>query len=168
MSEDTTEAPKKKRQPPSKAKLSTLPTKGGVEARRIAAVILEVLAGGRTPTDAAGALGTSLPRYYALEARALAGLLGACEPTPPGKKRTAEAELSAMKKELERAKREVARYQALVRASQRAIGIAAPVARPPQKGKRRKRPTVRALRAVEAIQSTPEPSSVAETPSSSA
>lgn len=147
MTETTSEAPKKKRTPPSHAKLSTLPEKGGVEARRTAAVVLEVLGGGRTPSDAAAVLSTSLPRYYAIEAKALGGLVAACEPTTPGKKRTSEAEISALKKELERAKREAARYQALVRASQRTIGIAAPTAKPKEKGKRRKRPTVRALKA---------------------
>lgn len=161
MSETTNEAPKKKAKVPPRPKLSALPTKGGAEARRTAAVILEVLAGGRTPSDAAAALGTSLPRYYAIEAKALGGLLAACEPTTPGKKRTAEAELSAVKKDLDRARREAARYQALVRASQRTIGITAPVVRPAQKGKRRKRPTVRALKAVQAIQSAPEMPSAA-------
>jgi hypothetical protein len=33
------------------------------EAKRVAAAILEVLAGARTPTEAAQALGLSLPRY---------------------------------------------------------------------------------------------------------
>ena len=47
----------------------------GAEAKRISSAILEVLAGARTPVDAAGALGVTLPRYYALEARALEGFL---------------------------------------------------------------------------------------------
>jgi hypothetical protein len=34
------------------------------EAQRFAAAILEVLAGIRTPTDAAAVLGVSVPRYY--------------------------------------------------------------------------------------------------------
>jgi len=37
-------------------------------------------AGARTPTEAAQALGLSLPRYYLLEERALQGMLVACEP----------------------------------------------------------------------------------------
>jgi hypothetical protein len=37
------------------------------DARRRAAAVLEVLAGARTPTQAAEALGVSLPRYYLLE-----------------------------------------------------------------------------------------------------
>ena len=41
------------------------------EAQRFAAAILEVLAGVRTPTDAAAALGISVPRYYLWEQRAL-------------------------------------------------------------------------------------------------
>lgn len=43
------------------------------DARRRAAAVLEVLAGARTPTQAAEALGVSLPRYYLLEQRAIGG-----------------------------------------------------------------------------------------------
>ena len=46
----------------------------GTEAKRAAAVILEVLAGVRTPTAAAAALAIRLPRYYLLEQRAVQGL----------------------------------------------------------------------------------------------
>src|SRR4051794_22583 len=49
------------------------------EARRVAAAILEVLAGVQTPGEAATGLGISLPRYYQLEMRAVAGLVVACE-----------------------------------------------------------------------------------------
>ena len=45
------------------------------EARRLAAAILEVLAGMRSPTEAAQALSISGPRYYTLEQRALEGLV---------------------------------------------------------------------------------------------
>ena len=45
-----------------------------VEAKRIAAAILEALAGERTPIQAAQALSVSLPRYYQLEAAGLRGL----------------------------------------------------------------------------------------------
>src|SRR5687768_12360377 len=41
------------------------------EAQRLAATILEVLGGVRSPPQAAQALAISLPRYYQLEARAL-------------------------------------------------------------------------------------------------
>jgi len=46
--------------------------------------------------------------------------------------------------------RECARKQALLRASQRAAGIQAPASK--AKGKRRRRPTVRALKMVDALQ----------------
>src|SRR4030095_4001157 len=58
------------------------------EAGRLCVVILEVLAGVRTPTDAAGTLGVSPPRYYALESRALGGLLEACPRRPQGPRGT--------------------------------------------------------------------------------
>ena len=54
------------------------------EAKRLAAAILEVLAGVRTPAEAAQALSIPLPRYYHLEVRALHGLLTGCEPRPRG------------------------------------------------------------------------------------
>jgi hypothetical protein len=50
---------------------------GSREARRLAAAVLEVLAGVRSPSDAARVLGLSLARYYQLEQRALAGLVTA-------------------------------------------------------------------------------------------
>ena len=48
------------------------------DAQRFATGILEVLAGVRTPTDAAAAMGISVPRYYLWEQRALEGLVAAC------------------------------------------------------------------------------------------
>src|SRR5271155_4376029 len=54
------------------------------DAKQRAAAILEVLAGGRTPTQAAQALGLSLGRYYLLEDKALAAVVAACEPQPRG------------------------------------------------------------------------------------
>jgi hypothetical protein len=41
------------------------------EARRVAAMILDVLAGMRSPSEAAEVLSVSVPRYYALERRAV-------------------------------------------------------------------------------------------------
>ena len=46
---------------------------GSSEANRFAVVILEVLAGGRSPGEAAKVLGVTPPRYYQLETRALEG-----------------------------------------------------------------------------------------------
>ena len=123
------------------------------EAKRLAAVVLDVLAGSRTPPQAAEALGVSLPRYYQLEARALGGLVAACEARPRGRRPDAEAELAGARKEVERVKRELARSQALVRLTQRTLGVAPP---PPAKpGKRKRKPVVRAMRRAEQLRDPP-------------
>ena len=49
-----------------------------------AAVILEVLAGERSTSSAAALIGVSPVRYYAIESRAIAGLIAACAPRPAG------------------------------------------------------------------------------------
>jgi hypothetical protein len=121
------------------------------DAKRLAAVVLEVLAGARTPPNAAAALGISLPTYYIAEKRALNGLVTACEPTDTTD-RSLEVELHNLKKEKACLERECARHQALARASQRSIGLL-PAAEPkPEKGKKRKPPRVRALAAVRKLQ----------------
>jgi len=111
----------------------------GKEARRQAAAILEVLAGARTPADAAAALGVSLPRYYQLETGALRGLLAACEPKPRGRQEGAGKALDRLRQENQRLQREVGRQQALVRAAQRAVGLAPPPVKPAAKPARRRR-----------------------------
>ena len=133
------------------------------DAKRTAAAILEVLAGSRSPSEAAEALATSLPRYYLLEARALAGLVAACEPRPRGRTQTPERELAAVQKECDRLRREASRQQALARAAQRTVGLTLPEKPRPQaagKKRRRRRPTARALRAAERLRldaDNPEP-----------
>jgi hypothetical protein len=120
----------------------------GREAKRLAAAILEVLAGTRTPGDAATALGVSLPRYYQVESRALAGLLAACEPRPKGRVRSSQHEIEALRRQQERLQRELSRQQALVRATQRTVGLASPAPAATGKSnanKRRRRPVARAL-----------------------
>jgi hypothetical protein len=122
------------------------------ESKRLAAAILEVLAGARTPTDAAAALSISLPRYYQLEQRAVAGLVAACEPRGMGPRVSAERKVAALEKEVRRWQQECTRQQALVRTAQRAIGLAAPQPKPAaqvpgKRSKRRRRPAARALRA---------------------
>src|SRR5277367_3066829 len=123
---------------------------GSAEAKRLAAAILEVLAGMRGPSEAAKVLGISLARYYQLETRALAGLLAGCEPRRRGG-RKGPTELSALRQECERLRRDCARQQALVRAAQRTVGLAPPaVEEPPastgsSKKRRKRRPTARAL-----------------------
>jgi hypothetical protein len=122
------------------------------EAKRVAAAVLEVLAGTRGPAEAAAALGISLPRYYQLEGRALAGLLAACEPRRGGRTRGGN-EVTALRQECERLHRECARQQALVRAAQRSVGLAPPPPPPPRtteggRKRRRRRPKARALKVV--------------------
>jgi hypothetical protein len=143
-----------KPQPPKTKGLLQL-RHGHHEARRFAAAILEVLGGARSPTEAAAALSISLPRYYLWETRALAGLLQACEPRPMGRVRSPASELAAAHKQIEKLQRECARQQALVRAAQRTVGLLPPVpAKPGTQGKKRKRkPSVRALRVAEVLQS---------------
>jgi hypothetical protein len=121
----------------------------------LAAAILEVLAGVRTPTQAAEALGVSLPRYYQVETRAL---VAGCAPRPRGPGRSPDHELAALRRQYERLQRELSRQQTLVRLAQRTLGLAPP--KPPaspaggkdQRKKRRRKPVVRALRAAEVLQ----------------
>jgi hypothetical protein len=142
------------------------------EAKRIAAAILETLAGTRGPSEAASLLGISLARYYQLETRALAGLVAGCEPRRRGA-RKGPTELSSLRQECARLRRECARQQALLRAAQRTVGLApAPPDPPPppasKGGKRRKRrPRARALKAAAILRAEdPEPARSEPTPGS--
>jgi len=145
------------------------------DAQRVAAGILEVLAGVRTPTETAKTLGLSVPRYYLWEQRALEGLVRACEPRPKGKAASERHRIAVLEKELGRLRQECIRQQALVRASQRTIGLTAPpfATKPVTKGgnkadakttakvadgskaKRKRRPVARALKAAAALQAVP-------------
>ena len=140
----------------------------GLEARRAAALILEVLAGVRTPAGAATALGIRLPRYYLLEQRAIQGLIAACQPRPVGRTVSTDRRLARLERELAVSQRELARQQALARTTQRALGLAPPAATcssasskaqqaPGAAKRRRRKPCVRALRAARLLQgdSTP-------------
>lgn len=137
------------------AALSNLPHKGSAEARRLAALLLEVLAGVRSPPEAAAALGVSLPRYYVLEARALEGFLGGCRPLGRGPRVTPEREILKLRRELMRRERECARYQALLRLSQRAVGLPPRGEKvrekEPGRKRRRRRPVARALKAARVL-----------------
>ena len=119
-------------------------------ARRVAAVVLEGLAGARTPAQAAEALGVSVARYHVLEGRALQGLVAGCEPREKGPGRTPEKALEESRRECDKLRRECARYQALARASHRTVGISPPPRTQAKAGTKKRRPrtpTVRALRA---------------------
>jgi hypothetical protein len=142
----------------------------GSEARRLAAAILEVLAGVQTPTSVAQVLGIRLPRYYALEQRALAGLVSACEPRPRGRTLSSDRQIARLQRELAVCRRELGRQQALARAAQRVLGlkVTAPATvtagKPGAAGKthpasagagakrtRKRKPVVRALRAARVL-----------------
>ena len=99
---------------------------GGRAASRVAACLLEVLAGVRTPAEAAGELAVSLPRYYQLEQRALQGLVRGCEPPPRGRVASPEGELARLRQENARLTKECQRQQALVRLARQAAGLANP------------------------------------------
>ncbi len=136
----------------------------GREARRLATLILEVLAGGRTPTEAAQALEISVPRYYQLEGRALRGLVAACEPRPRGRQVDGPRELARLQRVQQRLERELTRQQTLVRLTQRTVGLAPPAPVVAKKGekRRRRRPVARALQVAAHLRAQPpsQPSSV--------
>jgi len=162
MTASTTQTPRSARPGRPKGSVGTQRNLGegaSAEAKRLATAILEVLAGARTPTEAAATLGLSLPRYYVLEDRALHGMLVACEPRSSGRGPSPESALAALRRECEQLRRDCTRQQALVRAAQRTIGLAPPP--PPPRGpqpngkKRRRRTTARALRAAARLQEEP-------------
>ena len=156
-------------------KPSPLPASpASAQARRQAAAILEVLAGVLRPADASQLLATSLPRYYQLERRALAGLLASCEPALRGPRGDSGRQIAALERENRRLKRECDRQQALVRAVERSLGLAlSSAAKNSAKSKdqspgtgvaarrRRRRPTVRALKMARSLQVETEPATVA-------
>jgi hypothetical protein len=139
------------------------------EAKRLAAMLLDVLAGLRTPPQAAEALGMSLARYYQLEDRAMNAFLLACEARPRGRQANAETQVHALLKENERLQRELARCQSLVRLTQRTVGVPPPAPAPAKiTGKRRKRkPSVRALRRANRLREESAGEAGADSPESS-
>ena len=129
---------------------------GSLDARKTAALILEVLGGLRSPTDAAKALGVSAQRYYGLEAQALEGLVQACERRGPGRQRTIGGHVAALEAKVAQLERECARRQALIRVSQRTLGLAKPAEVPAAApGKRRRKPAIRALKAARELDKPP-------------
>lgn len=135
------------------------------DARKMAAVLLEVLAGLRTPVQAAEVLQVSLPRYYQLESRALAGFVTACEARPKGRQPDT-VKLETLRRDNERLQRDLTRQQSLVRLTQRTVGVASPV--PVKVDARKRKPMVRALRRVEQLRDGEEANGVASAASSTA
>src|SRR5213594_2463237 len=85
------------------------PLVGHEGAKRSAALILEVLTGLRTPSEASTALGVTTMRYYVLERRALEGMVQALAPRPKGKRRRPEDALQEAGREKVRLEREMGR-----------------------------------------------------------
>ena len=131
------------------------------EVRRTAACVLEVLAGVRTPEQAARTLDLSLPTYYNVETRALRGLIAGCGPGVPGRSMVLTNQLRGAEVRAASLQKQVQRYQALLRATQRSVGLAPPAPAPgkPEGKRRRKKPSVRALRAAAALRESEPPGS---------
>jgi hypothetical protein len=122
------------------------------DGKRRAALVLEVLAGLRTPQQAAEVLGLSLAGFYQLEDRAMQQLQLGCEVRPRGRQANGETKAAGLVKEVGRLKQEVARYQTLVRLTQRTVGV--PPSAPSAKAsgsKRKRKPVVRAMRRAERL-----------------
>jgi hypothetical protein len=131
-------------------KSETLIKKCSRQARQTAGAILEVLAGNIHSSEAAESLGISREKYYIVESRAMAGMVKACEPRKGGYVHTPERELEALKKAHVKLQQECVRYQTLLRAMQRGVGLSLPKkdrkkAKGTKKGKRQLKPRVRAL-----------------------
>lgn len=110
---------------PKKRPASTKAT-ATTDAQRRAAVVLEVLAGIRTAQEAARLLKISPNSYYIVERKALSGLVAACEPAVRrGPTPSLERQVHQLECALARCQRECQRQAALVRATQRAVGLPA-------------------------------------------
>lgn len=141
-------------QPPQGSEPAQDPVTPDPETRRRAAVVLEVLGGAKSPPEAAAALGVTLATYYLLEARALEGLVAACEPRPRGRGGSRASTLEAVRRENERLRHELTRAQSLARAVQRAAGTPAEDAASDARPRRRRRRRSRALKAAQELLSS--------------
>ncbi len=117
---------------------SASPIAGSAKARRYAAAVLSVLSGERTTAEGGEMMGVTLPRYYALETRAIEGMVCALEPKQKGRRKTVEQELEEAREENRRLLREISRTKGLLRAAHRSLGVTEPSARKPGKRKVRK------------------------------
>lgn len=129
-------------------------------AKLTAAVVLDVLAGNRSPGDAASALGLSVARYYVIEEQAINGLIAGCSPRQRGRQPDPGKEIARITAENQRLTQALLRQQALVRTSQRSLGVTLPTKQTPAtpgptgRGKGKRQPKVRALRAVKRLNTT--------------
>lgn len=101
----------------------------------MAAAILEVMGGARSASGACEELGISAMKYYALEDRALQGMVAALEPRSRGR-RAVSPQDAALKAERERElmRRELGRAQALLRLVRKSVKLNDP--REGKKGRR--------------------------------
>jgi hypothetical protein len=131
--------------PVRKVRKEKTAVQGSEEAKRMAAAILEVMSGARSPSEACEALRISKMRYYALEERALQGMVLGLEPRPLGRKRpSADDVLKGVQRERDQLKRELGRAQALVRLVRKSVKLQEPPQR--KKGKRHWKPPARTPR----------------------
>ena len=137
------------------------PVPGSEGARRMAAVMLEVMSGARGPQEAAQELGISAMRYYSLEERALQGMVQALEPRPRGR-RTARPEEAALRAQRERElmRRELGRTQALLRLVRKSVKLREP-GEGLKAGKKRRKPQGRTAKLVTRLKA---PAPVVESP----
>jgi len=98
---------------------------GSPDARKQAALVLEVLGGSRTIADASAAMGVSTNRYYQIERRALDGLIAALEHRKRGRI-AGEDRVARLESDKRRLTLEVGRLQALLRVAHRALAISPP------------------------------------------
>lgn len=124
-------------------------------AKRHAAVILEVLAGLRTVTAGAEAVGITAMRYHVLERRALEGMVQALAPRPKGRQRRPEDAVHQLKREKVRLEREVGRLQALVRAAQRTMRLPPLPSKKKGEGRKSRRPPGRAEKTIALLVAPP-------------
>jgi hypothetical protein len=118
---------------------------GSEIARRTASAILEVVSGERGSYEAAEALGISPMRYYALEGRALQGMVTALEPRSRGPRGPRpEDVLRKTEAERDRLRREVGRLESLLRVIRKGYRLEEPKAKGKGKGKRRPKRGTRA------------------------
>ena len=110
----------------------------------------------------------SVARFYVIEQRAILGLVAACEPqAPSGPAPDLHLQIQRLESEKRRLNQALLRQQAIVRSTQRGLGLTSP--KPPTaatakagsgsagKGRRKRRPMVRALRQARRLAAAPSP-----------
>lgn len=139
--------------------------RGSEDARRTASAILEVVSGERGSYEAAEALGISPMRYYALEGRALQGMVTALEPRPRGPRGPKpEDVLRKTEAERDRLRREVGRLESLLRVIRKGYRLEEPKAAAKGKAKRRPKRKARAKELVERLRTIPSGETAASGP----